>query len=66
MATITPRLSALRDGREALAQSEEELRVLTALMGCIMVAEEADESRLDRTAVQHLSPPAKCGVGKAL
>lgn len=66
MATITPRLAALRDGCETLAQSEEELRVLTALIGCIMVADEADESQLDRTPVEHLSQPARCGDGKAV
>lgn len=37
---------------------EEELRVLSALIGCIMVAEDAGEPRGGRKALQHLSPPS--------
>jgi hypothetical protein len=37
---------------------EEELRVLSALIGCIMVAEDAYEPRGGRKGLQHLSPPS--------
>ncbi|MGP9811400.1 hypothetical protein ACTZWT_07805 [Rhodopseudomonas sp. NSM] len=38
--------------------AEEELRVLTALIGCIMVAEDADGRNDRRSGLRHLTPPA--------
>ncbi|WP_322517634.1 hypothetical protein SR870_09020 [Rhodopseudomonas palustris] len=44
--------------RAAQVDAEEELRVLTALIGCIMVAEDADGRSDRRSALRHLTPPA--------
>lgn len=38
--------------------AEEELRVLTALIGCIMVAEDAGGRNDRRSALRRLTPPA--------
>ncbi|MCG6206782.1 hypothetical protein LPW26_19205 [Rhodopseudomonas sp. HC1] len=65
MATITNRLATLRDGRETLPDAEEELRVLTALIGCIMVAEDANGPHDHPRLLQHLAPPAGDGLAKA-
>ncbi|RJF68629.1 hypothetical protein [Rhodopseudomonas palustris] len=65
MATITTSLAGLRDGRETLADAEEELRVLTALIGCIMVAEDATGQQDSRKPLHHLTPPNMAGLAKA-
>jgi hypothetical protein len=57
MATFTNSLAALRPGRDVPADVEEELRVLTALLGCIMVAEDAGGPPDRRSSLHHLSPP---------
>ncbi|ABD06855.1 hypothetical protein RPB_2149 [Rhodopseudomonas palustris HaA2] len=44
--------------------AEEEMRVLTALIGCIMVAEDAGGRDDGRTSLRHLTPPmASRGLG---
>ena len=65
MANMTTRLAAQHDGRESPAGDEDELRVLTALIGCIMVAEDADGRRTQRTGVHHLSPPTATRLAEA-
>lgn len=67
MATSDDRFKALRHDRTPEVDAEEELRVLTALIGCIMVAEDADGRHDRRVALPHLTPPnALQGLAKAV
>ncbi|MBI5128254.1 MAG: hypothetical protein HZA66_02315 [Rhodopseudomonas palustris] len=56
---------ALRHDHDQVVDAEEELRVLTALIGCIMVAEDAGRSH-GRGTLPHLTPPSALhGLAKA-
>ncbi|MFC0243708.1 hypothetical protein [Rhodopseudomonas telluris] len=67
MATSTNSLACLRNASAASTDADEELRVLTALIGCIMVAEDAADGSQRQSPLRHLSPPAHAeGLAKAL
>lgn len=65
MATLNHSPAASNDGRETRIDAEEELRVLTALIGCIMVAEDAEGHDDKRLGVHHLAPPSVMALAKA-
>ncbi|WP_420135734.1 hypothetical protein [Rhodopseudomonas sp.] len=67
MATFSNSLAALRPRHDVPVDADEELRVLTALLGCIMVAEDAGGQSDHRSSIHHLSPPVRTeGLAKAV
>jgi len=66
MAFSEDSFQALHRDRAPEVDAEEELRVLTALIGCIMVAEDAGQSHDRRDTLPHLTPAAALhGLAKA-